>query len=179
MLRHWVVLFSSPAIFVLAIPASSLSLWWFMLLSTQKKKDSKAFQELSSNFCTLLCRVRRCRVMDNEHPFHTFHLAAVYSSKSNILDDLDWQNTNSAVRSETSSLGLLVIIFFTLLAWTHGRSSVSKTPLCCDQCLGIVREEAKHERKWRSRSEAPSFLGKLALWGAFSLSHMWNNWHIV
>ena len=35
-------------------------------------------------------------------------------------------------------MGLFIIILFTLLGLTHGRSSFSKGPLCCDQCLWTV-----------------------------------------
>lgn len=82
---------------------------------------------------------------------HTFHLMLVFSGRSNILDELDWGNTDIEVRKElkTSSLGLLIIIFFTLLALTHGQSSVSKTTLL----WSVPADSLRRSHAWQPNKE--------------------------
>lgn len=167
MLRHCVWLFSSPAIFVFAISASSLSLWWFRLLST----CCKAFQEfpLISVPCSAGWRIT------NTPCILTTQCLSIQAGVKYGIIRIEGILTVQWGR-RTISLGLLIIIFFTLLALPHGRSSVRKTPLRCDRCPRTAggRSEAWTPNQDEDQEWSTKFWGEANTFGHFS--PVWNNW---
>lgn len=148
----------------------TLSMWWFMPLSTQIKRLER-FSRAFHLFLYFAVQGQEGQG-HGQQPLQTFHSAqSIPTGSYSIMDDLDWGNTNSAGSSETSSFGLARYHLFTLLALKHGQSSVSKTSLCCNQCSWTVRKEAKHKHRSSLRSEAPRFEGCCSSCSAFSPIH--------
>lgn len=107
----------------------------------------------------------------------------VCSSRSKIRDDLKWGNTNSVLRSETSQrllfVGLLIIIFFfTLLALTHGRSSVSRTPLLWSMLLDVWGRSQAWQLEQGREVGVKRWVWEEVL-GVLPTVAMENNWHRV